>query len=374
MKFFVASIVLLVASIRISSAETNVTESAASITNAPLMPAFTANDAATAFAAYNKTFYVVENGKGFYKEDERKGRNHFWTQAEEIEMVLDVYERTQLPEHRKQVDELIAGFVDHFGTNWLGNKYNDDLLWMVIASARAYLVTSNTTYLNLAKFHFDETFARAWSVALGGGLWWTTNNTSKNACVNGPGTIAACYLYQILKDPLYLDKAQNIHSWNRQKLFDEETGAVRDNMRADGRISRQVFTYNLGTFIGSANFLAQHTGDKTHLKHAELAADHARDRVSRDGLLPGYNFGDGHGFNSILVRWLGRFARDNQLWPRYHAWMLRNANTAWTNRRADNLSWNRLSLPTPENPETPLRAWACADAIVLLHVVPTELP
>jgi predicted alpha-1,6-mannanase (GH76 family) len=355
----------------VAGAQTNANDAAPVSTNPVVAPAFTAQDAATAFDAYQKTFYVVTNGKGYYKEFENKGRNHFWTQAEEIEMVLDVYGRTKAPEHLKVVAELIAGFGDHFGTNWLANKYNDDLLWMVIATARAYLVTSNATYLSLAKFHFDETFSRAWSTNLGGGLWWTTNNTSKNACVNGPGAIAACYLYQILKDPLYLDKAQNIHAWNRQKLFDPETGAVRDNMRADGRISRQVFTYNLGTFIGSANFLAQYTGDKTHLKHAELAADHARDRVSKDGLLPAYNFSDGNGFNSILVRWLGRFASDNHVWHKYHTWMLNNANTAWKNRRADNLSWNRLQLPTP--PE-PLRAWACADAIVLLHVVPRELP
>jgi predicted alpha-1,6-mannanase (GH76 family) len=362
---------VLLVSRPIAGAQTNASGAPQTLTNAPIGAAFTAQDAATAIEAYQKAFYVVENGKGYYKEFEHKGRNHFWTQAEEIEMVLDVYERTKSPGHLRLVNELIAGFVDHFGTNWLANKYNDDLLWMVIASARAYLVTSNATHLKLAKFHFDETFSRAWSTNLGGGLWWTTNNTSKNACVNGPGAIAACYLYQILKDPLYLDKAQNIHAWNRQKLFDPETGAVRDNLRADGRISRQVFTYNTGTFLGAANFLGQYTGDKLHFRDAEKAADYTREKVCKEGILPGYPFSDGQGFNSIFVRWLGRFAADNELWPKYHGWMIQNANIAWQNRRADNLSWNRLLSPTTADP---LRAWACTDAIVLLHVVPRELP
>src|SRR3954466_8274339 len=66
--------------------------------------AFTAQDADTLFDAFNKSFYVVKNGKGYYKDDTTKGRNHFWTQAEEIEMILDTWERTHSPEHLKLVD------------------------------------------------------------------------------------------------------------------------------------------------------------------------------------------------------------------------------------------------------------------------------
>ena len=195
---------------------------------------------------------------------------------------------------------------DNFGTNWTSNKDNDDLMWMVIASARAFLVSSNTAYKDLAKFNFNETYARVWSTNLDGGLWWTTNNNSKNACVNGPGAIAACYLYQILGDPSYLDKAKAVYAWERKNLFDESSGAVRDNMRVDGRIGGRALTYNEGTFIGAANVLSKLTGEKTYVTDAEKAVDYTRDKLCVAGILPGYGGGDGAGFNGIFVRWLAR--------------------------------------------------------------------
>jgi predicted alpha-1,6-mannanase (GH76 family) len=339
-------------------------------TNTP-PPPVSAKDADTAFAAYNKAFYVVENGKGYYKETEAGGRNHFWTQAEEIEMILDRWEHSRLPGDVALIKESIAGFVDHSGTNWLSNPYNDDIMWMTIACARAFLDTSNVAYKDLAKFNFDGTFARAWSTNLGGGLWWTTTNASKNACVNGPAAIAACYLSQILNDPAYLDKAKDIYSWERKTLFDASSGAIQDSIRADGRIGGQPLTYNEGTFIGSANLLGKLTEDKSYFADAEKSVDYTRDTLCASGILPGYRGGDAAGFNGIFVRWMAQFTTDNHLWPKYHDWMSRNANTAWASRRADNLSWNRWRIPTPHRP---LRAWACADTVVILQVVPLQSP
>src|SRR4051812_3066794 len=77
----------------------------------PTQAAFTASDADAALVVFNKAFYVVENGKGYFKEDTNGDRNHFWTQAEEIEMLLDGWDRTQSPDLRRQIEESIAGFV-----------------------------------------------------------------------------------------------------------------------------------------------------------------------------------------------------------------------------------------------------------------------
>ena len=344
---------------------------AAPVQNPPVVAAFSALDADAALAAFSKAFYVVENGKGYFKEDSNGERNHFWTQAEEIEMLLDAWDRTQSADVKQQIEESIAGFVDKFGPNWMSNKYNDDLLWMVIATSRAFLMSGKKEYLDLAKRHFDETYARAWSTDLDGGLWWITANNSKNACVNGPGAIAACYLYQVLGDGAYLEKAKAIFAWERSHLFNETYGSVRDNMRANGRATGRPLTYNQGTFIGAANFLYNLTGDKSYLADAEKAADFTRDRLCSDGILPGYGGGDGAGFNSIFIRWLARYARDQHLWPKYRDWMIRNANAAWQGRRADGLAWNRWPMPTPDEV---LRAWACTDAVEILQVVPTPPP
>jgi hypothetical protein len=73
-------------------------------------PSFTPRDADTAFTAYNQAFYVVHEGKGYYKEDTTGGRNAFWTQAEEIEMILDTWERSRSPADKTLITQSMSGF------------------------------------------------------------------------------------------------------------------------------------------------------------------------------------------------------------------------------------------------------------------------
>src|SRR6185437_2516211 len=57
--------------------------------------AFTSADADTLFAAHAKAFYRTTNGGAFYlKSTEGNKPADFWTEAEQLEMVLDTYERT----------------------------------------------------------------------------------------------------------------------------------------------------------------------------------------------------------------------------------------------------------------------------------------
>src|ERR1043166_2269727 len=80
--------------------------------------AFDSHDADSAFDSYNHNFYVVRNGHGFYKKTTSGGQSDFWMQSEEIEMVLDVFERTHKPAHLKIAVESIAGFTNHFTADW----------------------------------------------------------------------------------------------------------------------------------------------------------------------------------------------------------------------------------------------------------------
>src|SRR5690606_30183363 len=115
--------------------------------------------------------------------------------------------------------------------------------------------------------NFDMVWNRAWSTALGGGLFWRTDNQSKNACVNGPGAIAACYLYQMLGDASYLTKAQQIFNWERSTLFNQTTGAVADSINLAGNVNwAWLFSYNSGTFVGAASFLYKLTGNRQYYK------------------------------------------------------------------------------------------------------------
>lgn len=324
--------------------------------------AFTAADAEALFVSYQKAFYFTSDDRGFYRATTDGGKTWFWERAEQLEMVLDHYERTTNAASLIVFSNVFKGFIADHGRTWEQNEFNDDIMWMVIACARAHQLTGNADYRDIAKANFDLCYARAWSTNLGGGLWWKTSNLSKNACVNGPAAIAAFLLFKISGDTNYLAKAEAIYEWERSALFDPGTGQIFDSINHQGEINPRPYTYNQGTFIGAANFLG-HTND------AKLAAEFTKDTLCKNGIMPGYNqTGDGGGFNGICARWTAKFMKDRGLQGSFEHWLQDNADAAWQGRRpSDNLSWSRWSRPTPAGS---LNSWACSSAVVILQVVP----
>lgn len=326
------------------------------------LAAFTSADANRVFSAYTNAFCFNEGTNGYFRATTLGGKSDFWKSAEQMEMLLDVYERTTNASCLTLFSNVFNGFTSEHGRNWLSNPYNDDIMWIVIASARGYLHTSNAVFRQVAQANFDRCFARAWSTNLGGGLWWTKTNSTKNACVNGPATIASHLLFQITGDSNYLTKSRDIFEWERATLFNTNSGAVADAISADGKVHGWASSYNQGTFIGAANFLGR-------TNEARLAADFTMNQLCHAGILPQYQqSGDLGGFNGICVRWLAKFMDERGLQSRYEGWLRQNAEAAWNARRkSDGLIWSRWPAGTPD--ET-LYSWGCSSAVVMLHAIP----
>ena len=333
---------------------------------APSARAVTAEEASTLFEAHAKAFYREKDGRAwFVKSTEGDRKADYWMWAEQLEMVLDAYERTKNPRQMAMFTSLFRGFVAEHGATWERNDFNDDIMWMVIACTRAYQLSKNPEFLGTAKANFDLCYARAFSNDLGGGLWWKTDNKSKNACVNGPGAIAAFLLGQATGDAAYTAKAKSLFEWEKATLFDAKTGKVWDSIGADGKLATFALTYNQGTFVGAANLLG-------FVTEARLASLYTMNDLCREGFLPAYGEeGDGGGFNGIGVRWIARFMDERGEHATFEPWLQKNADAAWQARRkSDNLSWNRWPQPTPEGRKY---SWGCSNAVVMTHVFrPTE--
>lgn len=332
---------------------------------APAAHAFTAADADTLLAAHTKAFYHEQGNQAWFAKSTDGGKADFWMWAEQMEMLLDAYERTHNTQQLTMFNHLFHGFVAEHGANWARNPYNDDIMWMVIACARANLLTGNAVYRDAARTNFDLCYARAASADLGGGLWWKTDNKSKNACVNGPGAIAAVLLGRVTGDAAYVTKAKSLFLWEKATLFDATTGRVADNIDAGGKVARFALTYNQGTFVGAANLLG-------YTQEARLAALYTMNQLCHDGYLPASGEdNDGGGFNGIGVRWIARFMQDHNEQATFEPWLQKNAEAAWQARRpSDNLSWCRWPQPTPEGKRY---SWGCSNAIVITQLArPTE--
>src|ERR1700722_8165404 len=93
------------------------------------------------FNAYSNAFYVVNGTNAWFKADQTGGIADFWEQAEEIECIIDTYERSPTTRERQMITSLLNGFVHNNGGIWTSNIYNDDCMWASIAFARGYIVT-----------------------------------------------------------------------------------------------------------------------------------------------------------------------------------------------------------------------------------------
>jgi predicted alpha-1,6-mannanase (GH76 family) len=250
------------------------------VLGASTLLAFTSEDADTLFDAHKNAFYQEKDGLAWYKDStEGDKKVSYWMRAEQLEMVLDAYERTRDAQKLVMFTNLFHGFLSDHKTNWTHNPFNDDILWMVIASTRAASLTGNPEFRDVARTNFDLCYARASSTNLGGGLWWKTDNRSKNACVNGPGATAAFLLGKATDENSYFAKATNIFLWERATLFDPMSGKVFDNINTNGRVGRFALTYNQGTFVGAANLLG-------FFNDSRMSEIYTRDRMGKDGYLP----------------------------------------------------------------------------------------
>jgi predicted alpha-1,6-mannanase (GH76 family) len=321
-------------------------------------------------AAFNRAFYVQTNDIGYFRASTTSNKHaDFWKLAEEIEMVIDTYERSQSSAYSNQVVELINGFDRIYGTDWTKNEFNDDVIWICIANLRGYQLTGNTQWRGHARANFDALYARTWDTNfMGGGLFWKTDNRSKNTCVNAPAAIAACLLWKIYGDAQYRDKANAIIDWLKAVLSDGH-GWIYDSINSTGRISRVSFSYNQGTFIGACNFLGR-TNDAAQVMDFVMRREGPS--VHGFSILPPYRLSsDSAGFHGILLRWMARYMKDQHLESAYLPWLQANALSAWSVRRSsDNLSWSDWLQKTPPSATFELPSWACSASVVALQVLP----
>ncbi|MGF7232558.1 glycoside hydrolase family 76 protein [Arachidicoccus sp.] len=302
------------------------------------------------------TQYNIEIAKGF------------WDKAEMMEIVLDAYEVTKEAKYITIFDKMYKNFLASNKSDWMYDRYNDDITWAVLFCVRGYLLTGNKIYLKQGKEQFDKMYARAYSSSFGGGLIWYETKTSKNACINGPAMVACCYLARATGDKTYYDKAITLYNWSKVYLFNPTSGKVNDNVdfdrSGDIKISSWSSTYNQGTYLGAAVMLYNYTKDAHYLADAENIATYTRDSMYNSKVINNENGGnDLPGFKGIFVRYARMYAvKDNR--SDLNSWLELNARTAYNNRNSHNLIQTKWGTRT--NEIKPRSAFGSSTAVSLL--------
>ena len=284
------------------------------------------------------------------------GKGGWWGDAEMFETILDAFETTGDTRYKTMFDNLYKNFVARNGSDWSGNEYNDDITWMVLACIRAYKYFGTTSYRSVARNNFDRMYKRAQCYPEGM-LRWKQGNNGTNSCINCPATVAACYLFEMLGDSAYLEKAKSIYAGQRKNLFVASSGCVYDSGEwlDNGKFqvnNKWCSTYNQGTMLGAALMLWHHTGETKYRADAnnvwKYSYNNLTESTNRIISVCQTVSGDLCGFKGIYMRYARRYAEDMGKEDALN-WIARNAWHAYQNRNSSGVTWSKWLTKTAEN-------------------------
>lgn len=219
------------------------------------------------------------------------------------------------------------------------NDFFDDNGWWALAWVDAYDLTGQPRYLDEARVIFAHNLG-GWDGTCGGGLWWNTDRTYKNAVTNELFLTLAALLHQrVPGDREYLDWALRSWHWLDASGMIGPGGLVHDGL-SDACASNlgPTWTYNQGVVLGGLAALRDITGDEGYLRRGESIADATLASLAGpSGILaepcePTGCDGDQTQFKGIFVRYL------HDLWrcggrPAYAAFITANADALWDRAR-----------------------------------------
>jgi len=309
--------------------------------------------------------YLQDKGNGY-----RTFQNGGWGEAETLETLLDCYEITgdqsflSVFESCYRYMRYHVGMTWNSGTavagyDWFGYDYNDDVMWMIIAAARAYHLTGTQSYLNDAKRNFDLIWSRAYLNYAGLLRWaeYSGDRNGANSCINGPAEVAACYIAAGTGDEQYYEKARQLYENQRRYLFVAATGQVYDSVVLDpnsGEVMQRntwASTYNQGTMLGAAVLLYRHFGTQQYKDDADRILAYAKQHLcNSDGLVHVCQNADGdfQGFKGILMRYAGLYAREFGD-TSTRDWLIKNAFHAYNNMNAQGFGHSAWLTKAAEN-------------------------
>jgi hypothetical protein len=344
----------------------------------PQQVSFTANDATSAYNDFNKYLFDT-NRKIYFRASDKSGIGAIWTQAIYWDMAMNAWKRTKDTKYRQLIADIYDGAAGQYNNyNWKDDSkwfIWDDMMWWIIALARAYQTTGEQKYLDQSKegFNFvwngDAAMGRKGSHESNGGMEWDWHQRGKTACINFPAIIGAMTLYNITKDADYVAKAKEVYGWARTNLFDASNGRVADHKVDNNPTNWTLHTYNQASFIGAAVMLYKQTNEVSYLNDAVLAADYTKNNMSdAKGILP-YESGEEQGvYNAILAQYMVRLIEDGNK-PEYIDWLRKNINTAYGNRNSTTglMGKNYKTAPAAG---TPVSCYDASSIPALMQVIP----
>ena len=206
-----------------------------------------------------------------------------WWQAAVAQSTLESYQETTGYAGYRGV--IATAFRDHKSGSF-EDAYNDDTGWWGLAWLQAYVMTGHKPYLTMAETDADY-IHQSWTQTCGGGVWWSTARTYKNAIPNELFLELTAWLHNAIPgDSKYLDWANAEWNWFQNSGMINKSDEINDGLTAHcANNHKTTWTYNQGVLLAGLAQLYKATNNPVLLTTAEGIGQAAIRHLTIGGVL-----------------------------------------------------------------------------------------